>query len=52
MFDNGLHQLYESPTRDDNILDFVFVNDLLVVDNLEVEPPLGNSVTILLYLTC
>ena len=43
MVDNGLHQLNESPTRDDNILDLVFVNDPLIVDNLEVGPHLGNS---------
>ena len=39
----GLHQLNESPTRADNILYLVFVNDPLIVDNLEVAPPLGNS---------
>ena len=41
MFDDGLHQLNESPTGADNILDLVFVNDPLIVDNLEVGPPLG-----------
>ena len=34
IMDNGLHQLNESPTRDDTILDLV--NDPLIVDNLEV----------------
>ena len=47
MFDNGLHQLNESPTRADNIYyiyyNLVLVNDHLIVDNLEVGPPLGNS---------
>ena len=43
MFDNGLHQLNESPTRADNILDLVFVNDPLIVDNLKFGPSLGNS---------
>ena len=43
MFDNGLHQLNESSTRAANILDLIFVDDPLIVDNLEVEPPLGNS---------
>ena len=43
MSDNGLHQFNEFPTRDDNILDLVFVNDALIVDNLEVGQPMGNS---------
>ena len=43
MFDKGLNQLNESPTSADNKLDLVFVNDPLIVDNLEVGTPLGNS---------
>ena len=41
--DNLLHQIIDTPTRGDNILDLAFVGDPTTVQNFEILPPFGNS---------
>ena len=43
IFDNGLHQIIDSPTRKNNILELIIINDPLIVSELIVCPPIGNS---------
>ena len=40
---NGLHQIIEFPTRGDNVLDLVFVNDPLLISDANVYPPISTS---------
>ena len=43
LFEIGLFQLVNAPTRENNILDLVFVNNPCLVSNIDTCPPLGNS---------
>ena len=43
IFENGLHKVVEAPTRKGNILDLIIVNDLIIITNLVVCQPIGNS---------
>ena len=43
IFDYGLHQIVDSPTRKNYLLDLIIINDLLIVSELIVFPPIGNS---------
>ena len=40
---NGLHQFFEVPTREKNILDIVLCSDVLACDDVDVSAPIGNS---------
>lgn len=40
---NGLHQIINFPTREQNILDLVFVSDVLSVYNVTAAPPISSS---------
>ena len=40
---NGLHQIIEFPTRGDNVLDLVFVNDPLLISDANVYPPISTT---------
>lgn len=43
IFDSGLHQLVNLPTRERNILDLVLVHDPLLVSDLHTRAPIGFS---------
>jgi hypothetical protein len=43
VYNHGLTQLVNEPTRVDNILDIILCSDTLYCDNIKCLPPLGSS---------
>jgi hypothetical protein len=43
LMNNGSHQIVDFPTREENILDLVFVNDPLLISNVTMNPPISSS---------
>jgi hypothetical protein len=43
LLEQGLFQLVDFPTRENNILDLIFVNNPCFVSNVNICPPLGSS---------
>ena len=42
-FRNGLEQVIDAPTRNDNILDLIFTNSSEIINNYSILPPFSNS---------
>ena len=42
IFNSGYHQVVNSPTREQNILDLVLVSDLFIVSSVTVLPPISS----------